>query len=148
MAIHRWKYYMVDKANITNMWKLLGLFNPEDATGVESLISLKDEILELIGLDATEQVRISQDELLALSFIYDRIRAVLDSINGSPPNIDSDLGRQAGEHALVEMDHELSMPDANDLAKRDAFLFRLWAISQIEYVLEQLGEEKPSQETL
>jgi len=134
---------MVDKTCVVNMWRLLGAFDPESGAGSENLHTLKDLMLDIIGLDATDQARVSREEMLAITFIYDMLKGVLAQLDGGTPALDCELSRQAEEQGLVEKEEGLKAGEAENLAKRDGFLFRVWALSQIEQVIEYLGEEKP-----
>jgi hypothetical protein len=134
---------MVDKTSIISMWRLLGSFDPETGAGSENLHTLKDLMLEIVGLDASDQVRVSREEMLAITFIYDMLKAVLTQLDGGTPVLDCELSRQAEEQGLVEKEEGLNAGEAASLSKRDGFLFRVWALSQIEQVIEYLGEEDP-----
>ena len=82
---------MVSKASIVSMWKLLGGFNPEDGSGRTGLSDLRDLVIDLAFFDITGQDKISSEEMLALSFVYDRIRAIECSFSNEMPHIDKDL---------------------------------------------------------
>jgi hypothetical protein len=144
--LHMEKAPMVDKTCIVNMWRLLGAFDPESGAGSENLHTLKDLMLDIIGLDATDQVRVSREEMLAISFIYDMLKSVLIQLDGGTPLLDCELSRQAEEQGLVEKEEGLKAGEAESLAKRDGFLFRVWALSQVEQVIEYLGDEKPGKQ--
>jgi len=139
---------MVSKASIVSMWKLLGAFNPEDGSGRSGLGDLRDLVIDLAFFDITGQDRISSEEMLALSFVHDRILAIECTLSNDRPFIDKELDEQVVERGLIGREHILSPEEADALAERDSFLFRVWALSQVEQVLEQLGEERPGEEAV
>ncbi|MBN1808931.1 MAG: hypothetical protein JW909_07655 [Planctomycetes bacterium] len=139
---------MVSKASIVSMWRLLAAFNPENGAGLEDLRRLRDLVMDIACMDLTGQTTISSDELVAMSFIYDRLGAIIALAEGRQPAIDAGLGGQAAEQGFIDEEHELASSEAAALAERDGLLFRIWALSQVEQVLEHLGEEEPGEEAL
>jgi hypothetical protein len=137
---------MLDKVVVTNMWRLLAGFNPETGSGAENLQALRDETIGAIGLAVTDQVKLSPTEMLALALIYDRVTAIASTLKKGKPAIDPDVARQAVEQGLLDAKDDLAPAEAVNLAQRDEFLFRVWALTQIEHVMEHLGQKDPKKQ--